>query len=79
MNLDQFEKVDYLPPTQFQYTNIRGYGGIHLYNVTKTTLDVTSQPYNRLENLQQPFGQHHPEHAQKKYNKAIGQSTIAWK
>lgn len=79
MNVNNFEKVDYLPPTTYRFINVRGYGGLHEYKITDSKMSINSQPYNRLERLQGPFGHHLPVKAPPEYVKANPQTTIAWR
>lgn len=78
LNPEMFEKTDYLPPFQAEYSNIRGYGSLRVYTVNQNKVSVAIHPYSRLQPLTMPFGTHLPTNGTPEYISANPQTAIAW-
>jgi hypothetical protein len=78
LNPELFEKTDYLPTFKAQYSHIRGYGNIRVYDVNQNKVTVAIHPYSRLQPLTMPFGTHLPPGSTPEYLAANPQSTLAW-
>jgi hypothetical protein len=75
-NENTFQEVNY--KTTRSFINLRGYGNILKSTVTDD-IKYHNQPFNKLQNLTEPYGIHLPKNAAKVYLEANPQSRISWK
>lgn len=75
-NENTFQEVSY--KTTRSFSNIRGYGNI-LKSTVSDDIKYNNQPFNKLQNLSEPYGIHLPKDAEKVYLEANPQSRLSWK
>lgn len=77
-NLGNYASVTDLPFTERKISYNRGYGNVVMIKENKDKIVTSAVPFNRLQPLLMPFGNHAPSTADPKFTMLNPQTNIAW-